>query len=708
MAFVTRSVKRIVLSRTYFVFAVLLYVLSAVGFYRGPFGIPQMAAAFLIVLSVIIAMFRFSTSSRKTFHSIELFTFLILLADFFIERTGGIYSLFLPIQLLVIILVSGLLRSLASLGLATAAALLSFFHSGIISPDFVTTGGELPNVVSFASALILAALLVQALQKMERRRADEAFSELKRLHDGVDRLTQGSEEANHFEEITTEGVLYKKVDSAMELERMIENLLQIIHKTLVAHTAVIFRYDRSADSLFIKNWFSRDETMALDVIIKMGEGPVGWVAKNLRSLNLSRKGKVLKNLYYYPSKHAVLSFLAVPILHHSQLEGVLAVDNLEPDMFDAEDEKMLANYARHMVQLTEYMRILYKQGEETAELKALYEASRVIGRKIELETVLEDLLDLSEQIVKSDLSAVVMLSEDLKNYELKRFRGGIDAKWRGKHFPNDGKTWVSWLMKNRDEPLLLTSVESEKTNMSILFDGEQTDKKPGSFIGIPLKIKEQPVGALCIVGKEKEAFSSTHSRLLSILCNQASYIIDNARMYKKMEEMAITDGLTGLFNHRYFQEMLSRELARAERNSSELALILLDIDYFKKLNDTHGHPAGDAVLKWVSMLIRSEIRSVDIAARYGGEEFAVVLPDTGLKEGQKIAERVRSTMEKERIPHEKKLLNTTLSVGLACYPADAKTKKELIERADKALYTAKQEGRNRICTASELQKLAQD
>jgi diguanylate cyclase (GGDEF)-like protein len=486
---------------------------------------------------------------------------------------------------------------------------------------------------------------------------------------------------------------------------MVENLLCLIYKALAAHTAVFFGYDRGSDSLRIMNSFNPDETMTLDVNIKSGEGPVGWVAKHRKPLNLSFKGRVVKNLGYYPSRSVIRSFLAVPILHHSQLEGVLAADSTEPEYFDKEDEKVLADYARHIVQLTENARMLHHEGEKTADLEALEEGSRLIGRKIELSEVVDDLLDLSQKMVASDFSAVVTLTEDLSHYTMPRYRG-FEHRTEGERFPNDGRSWVSWVMLYREDAVLLNNLKSETMKMPVLFRGDPIGKGAGSLLAVPLRIKDVPLGGLCLVGREKGAFTSRHRHMLEILGKQASYVMDNARMYKQMKEMADTDGLTGLFNHRRFQEMLDRELTRAERKGSEVSLILLDIDLFKKLNDTNGHPAGDSVLRAVSGILRSETRQMDIAARYGGEEFAVVLPDAGLKETMKIAERVRAEVEEARIPHEKRFLETTVSVGFSCFPVEAKTKEDLIQKADKALYAAKKGGRNRVCSFAEWKKLS--
>lgn len=167
---------------------------------------------------------------------------------------------------------------------------------------------------------------------------------------------------------------------------------------------------------------------------------------------------------------------------------------------------------------------------------------------------------------------------------------------------------------------------------------------------------------------------------------------------KQLKEMAYRDGLTGLYNHRYFKDLIAHELNRSERYKNPLSIIMLDLDHFKKINDGFGHPVGDIVLKEVSKAIQNSIRSCDIAARYGGEEFIVVLPETQLEKAMVVAERLRKTVEGLPITANNSSINVTISGGLTSYIA-TKSKKEtsdIISEADNALYHAKKNGRNRI------------
>jgi diguanylate cyclase (GGDEF)-like protein len=162
-----------------------------------------------------------------------------------------------------------------------------------------------------------------------------------------------------------------------------------------------------------------------------------------------------------------------------------------------------------------------------------------------------------------------------------------------------------------------------------------------------------------------------------------------------VQTQAITDSLTGLYNHRYFQERLDREIKLADRNDVPVSLILLDLDHLKRINDHHGHRSGDAALCHVASMMRKAVREVDICARYGGEEFVVILPQCDRQDALDAGERLRRSIASTSVEG---LGQITASVGVASYPSGAKSKEELIEMADRAMYLAKAAGRNRVRT----------
>jgi diguanylate cyclase (GGDEF)-like protein len=166
---------------------------------------------------------------------------------------------------------------------------------------------------------------------------------------------------------------------------------------------------------------------------------------------------------------------------------------------------------------------------------------------------------------------------------------------------------------------------------------------------------------------------------------------------RKLRELSITDDLTGLFNHRYFTKALEAEYRRAIRYKRSLALLLLDIDHFKKVNDTYGHSCGDLVLKGVAALLKGCLRSADVAARYGGDEIAVILPETNESKASEVAEKLRRQLEKSSFEWKGKSFNITCSIGVAAVPeTNIDHWKELLYSADKSLYRAKGKGRNHV------------
>ncbi|MCJ7500310.1 diguanylate cyclase [bacterium] len=181
---------------------------------------------------------------------------------------------------------------------------------------------------------------------------------------------------------------------------------------------------------------------------------------------------------------------------------------------------------------------------------------------------------------------------------------------------------------------------------------------------------------------------------------------NNLRMEQsneELKELVIRDGLTGLFNHRHFKEVLEREVARAARYERSLCLIMVDVDHFKNYNDTHGHPAGDEVLKTLADIISGRLRAVDLPARYGGEEFVILLPETERPGGNIVAEDIRAQVENFPFKgrESQPLGKVTISLGLAEFPDDADESSLLLKKADDALYRAKSEGRNLVVWASE-------
>ena len=196
---------------------------------------------------------------------------------------------------------------------------------------------------------------------------------------------------------------------------------------------------------------------------------------------------------------------------------------------------------------------------------------------------------------------------------------------------------------------------------------------------------------------DTKIFTETDLRYLSLLAHQTVAQIENIRLCETLGSLAITDALTGVFNHRYFQEQLTVEIMRAERYQHPLSLMILDVDYFKSYNDQFGHLEGDRVLKHIAWVIKENVRQVDIICRYGGDEFVVILPYTDIKGVAVVADKIRRSVGKMELVSKdvKKEVHLSVSGGLTAYHHGMK-KDEMISHADQALYKAKESGKNKI------------
>lgn len=208
----------------------------------------------------------------------------------------------------------------------------------------------------------------------------------------------------------------------------------------------------------------------------------------------------------------------------------------------------------------------------------------------------------------------------------------------------------------------------------------------------PVRLAETPLGVLCAVrGATSRAFGASDLRLLEDLARQVALCLHTGSLFQHATRLANTDGLTGVHNCRYFSQRLDTEVERAKRYGRSVSLIMLDLDALKRYNDLYGHQQGDLALRWTAATTRRAVRRMDIVARYGGDEFAVILPETTCEQALPIAERVAHAMRGHRIPAPdgRRSSRLSASMGVSSYPALAKTKDELVQQADEALYHAK-------------------
>jgi diguanylate cyclase (GGDEF)-like protein len=223
-------------------------------------------------------------------------------------------------------------------------------------------------------------------------------------------------------------------------------------------------------------------------------------------------------------------------------------------------------------------------------------------------------------------------------------------------------------------------------------------RESASRMSIPLISFGQTLGVLTLHSSEQNAFRESELQSLESVADICANSIQNAHYVERVKQLAYLDGLTGIFNRRFFELRIMEEIERARRYGTGMAVIMADIDQFKRLNDEFGHLLGDEVLRQVSSLFHQQLRKIDVVCRYGGEEFAILLTQITAQQAIAIAEKLRRMVESFQFPGVPRTI--TISAGVAAFPTHGKTRDDMIRAADSGLYAAKQAGRNRICVAS--------
>ena len=318
----------------------------------------------------------------------------------------------------------------------------------------------------------------------------------------------------------------------------------------------------------------------------------------------------------------------------------------------------------------------------------LKESTKAIITILDQNDLLNYLIDAMQAGFKINKACLFLKGEG--DYYYMRYERGIDKKTAVTCKIND--SLLEWLKSKKQ---IFIKEEQEEATSQKKFDALYGNMGiAGAELIIPLFFKDQMIALLTLGSKgNKEPYMQSDIDILETLANQAAIAIENSRLYDE----AIKDSLTGLYHHKYFMERLQEEMERFKRYRHDMSLLMIDIDHFKKINDTFGHPVGDRVLREVSTLLKQISRKVDIVARYGGEEFVILLPDTKKKGALIMAERLRKSVEEMPLGDN---LKVTVSIGISCCDEREKelSQGEFIEHADNALYRAKENGRNRVET----------
>lgn len=328
------------------------------------------------------------------------------------------------------------------------------------------------------------------------------------------------------------------------------------------------------------------------------------------------------------------------------------------------------------------------------ELQFFDEISRVLNSDKELDNMLVEIMKKTKDMIHASSWSIFLLEEETGEFVLEKTD---EKKPKGKHQKvrlKSGEGIAGWVVKE-GIPLIVPDVSHDERFMSRA--RSKSTPKAQSLICVPVKSKERVIGAMEFAKKAGNPFTKDDLDLLVKLMDYAALSIERVSLYHKMAELAITDDLTKLFNSRYLNRTIEVEIRRCERSRASVSLIFMDIDYFKQVNDHHGHLVGSKLLVEVSQLLIRSLRSIDIVARYGGDEFVVVLPQTPPDVAAKVAERIRKAIAQNTfLRKDGYVIKITASFGVSSYPESAKSKEELLKLADEAMYRVKNYTRNGV------------
>lgn len=405
---------------------------------------------------------------------------------------------------------------------------------------------------------------------------------------------------------------------------------------------------------------------------------------------------VAKEPNYVSGSPETRSELAIPLHVGGRLIGVLNLESPEVDAFDERGRALLVSFAERAALGLENAR-LYKAAQQRArELEALHTATTSLVSTLDLQELLERILAAARSAIPSAEAAILHLWTEDQRLSL-RVQQGLTEEQIESLDCNDGSSPWSWVIRNR-QPLLLgegAQLPAEIAGYALCGAWENQ-----SLLIAPLVQEDQPLGVISLISPDPQAFDEQALRLLISFASTATAAIHNAQLHSAVQYLAVTDPLTGVVNRRGFFDQAQKMVDQAVQNHRSLAAVMIDIDFFKLVNDSYGHDIGDLVLRTLADRCRRLLRDSDLICRYGGEEFLILLADSDMRGAYTAAQRLLNSIT--NIPFETKAgqVQVTVSIGVAAFNDDCQTLADLLKQADIALYRAKAEGRNRVCAWS--------
>ena len=470
--------------------------------------------------------------------------------------------------------------------------------------------------------------------------------------------------------------------------------LQLLQGALRLNSAVLVGPGTVGKSLLVKASCSRQDISEEPFAAETGV--FGIFAQGRNTISGHPRSPHFKGLPYYNENGQVGGFYGVALeCQDGQKKYYLCVDRDDTEPWQEEEKALVRETAAKIATdlfFVEQFALMDRDRQATSQVcLAMQELNTALGQKTAFDAVERAIRDLTG----AEFIALTLVQDDF--HAIVRASGSGASAMEGEQIRRSEAGLIEQVVTLRHEMPHKFCYQGPAP----VFSQQERLRGFNSLLILPLmQDHDQVIGTLVMAGKRSGLFSEERLNILKVLGSQIATKIDLARAHEQINELATTDSLTGLANRRSMQNGFDLMLQRAKRTTTPLAVILCDIDFFKKINDTYGHPFGDEVLRGISTILRDSMRGVDLACRYGGEEFLLLLENSDMDGGWKLAERIRQQVGQTTFVCEGKPVSVTMSFGVSTSPGHGKEPAGLIECADQALYQAKEEGRDRTCTAA--------
>lgn len=477
--------------------------------------------------------------------------------------------------------------------------------------------------------------------------------------------------------------------STFALDEVLNQILAIARDYFHLQSGAILLRDNTTRGLVVRAQFGMPDNTLLE--IPEGLGLCGEAAKLKRPIYAP---DVTKDARYVSGVATTRSEIAIPLIVRDEVVGVLDCQSAEPDHFDSETIDLLTLFATQASIGLQNALLYSLLQRRAAQLEAINAIAKQTTAVLDLNDLLSKTLSLLLEAFPLDHVSVFLRRED--NLFLRSQAGKLKC-----NIEQDGTVPEKYEALQRclgTGKSVTQGVRPGSPPHERLFEGAQSE------LFLPLISFGDEIGVLACGSSRTDGFQENEIQALESVADIVATAIQNAGHVEQIRQLAYRDGLTGIFNRRYFESRMRDELERASRYSYPLSVLMVDIDHFKNVNDDFGHLIGDEVLRQVSTIFTTHIRKVDFVCRFGGEEFAIIVPSTPGDKALAVAEKLRRKISSWHFPGVPRSI--TVSIGVADFPEHGETRDALVRAADAALYLAKQKGRNRVQSAS-LSELAQ-